>query len=94
MRIGIGSLEMAPYPWPTTTKQTTVDLIEAFFDGTVFGCLWGMGNGSYLVRNLYCFTPILIVPEVITSGVTPRWLSYLSRFLTIPSVTDFPVSVT
>ena len=85
---------MAPYPWPTTTKQTTVDLTETFFDGTVSGYLWGMGNGSYLVRNLYCFTPILIVPEVIMSGVTPRWLSYLSRFLTIPSVTDSPVSVT
>jgi hypothetical protein len=27
------------------------------------------------------------------SGVKPRWLSYLSRFLTLPSVTDSPVSV-
>jgi hypothetical protein len=52
MRIGIGSLEMAPYPWPTTIKQTTVDLIEAFFDGTAFGYLWGTEYGSYLVRNL------------------------------------------
>jgi hypothetical protein len=37
-------------------------------------------------------TPVPIAPRVMMSGVKPRWLSYPSRFLTIPSVTDSPVS--
>ena len=51
-----------------------------------------MEKGSYFLRNIYCLTPVLIAPRVMVSGVKPRWLSYLSRFLTIPSVTDSPVS--
>ncbi len=51
-----------------------------------------MGKGSYFACNIYRLTPVPIAPRVIVSGVKPRWLSYLSRFLTIPSVTDSPVS--
>ncbi|CUS39874.1 hypothetical protein COMA2_90053 [Candidatus Nitrospira nitrificans] len=47
---------------------------------------------SKFPHNLYCLTPVLIAPRVMVSGVKPRWLSYLSRFLTILSVTDSPVS--
>ena len=51
-----------------------------------------MGKGSYFAHNIYRLTPILIAPRVMVSGVKPRWLSHLSRFLTLPSVTDSPVS--
>jgi hypothetical protein len=47
---------------------------------------------SQFLHNIYRLTPVLIAPKVMMSGVKPRWLSYLSRFLTIPSVTDSPVS--
>ena len=45
-----------------------------------------------LPHNIYRLTPSLIAPRVMVSGVKPRWLSYPSRFLTILSVTDSPVS--
>ena len=41
---------------------------------------------------LYCLTLVLIAPRVILSGVKLRWLSYLLRFLLLPSVTDSSVS--
>lgn len=44
------------------------------------------------LRHIYCLTPVPIAPRVMVSGVKPRWLSHLSRFLTHPSVTDSPVS--
>ena len=47
---------------------------------------------SQFLPNIYRLTPVLIAPRVKLSGVKPRWLSYLSRFLTLPSVTDSPVS--
>ena len=47
---------------------------------------------AQFLPNLYCLTPVPIAPRVMVSGVKPRWLSHLSRFLTLPSVTDSPVS--
>ena len=47
---------------------------------------------TLFLRNIYRLTPSLIAPRVMVSGVKPRWLSYPSRFLTLPSVTDSPVS--
>jgi hypothetical protein len=47
---------------------------------------------SQFLLNLYRLTPVPIAPRVMVSGVKPRWLSYPSRFLTLPSVTDSPVS--
>lgn len=47
---------------------------------------------SQFLPNLYRLTPALIAPRVKLSGVKPRWLSYPSRFMTLPSVTDSPVS--
>ena len=44
---------------------------------------------SQFLRNIYGLPPILIAPRVMLSGVKPRWLSYPSRFLPLPSVTDF-----
>lgn len=36
----------------------------------------------YSISFLYRLTPVLIAPRVKLSGVKPRWLSHLSRFLT------------
>jgi hypothetical protein len=41
---------------------------------------------------LYCLTPMHNAPRVMLSGVKLRRLSYPSRFLLLPSVTDSSVS--